>query len=270
MAKYALCIGINDYPGTQNDLVGCVNDATDWYQELEKRGFKVSSLLNKNATKSNMVEAITKIVVDTGSKDISVITFSGHGTWVPDEDDDEADGRDEALCPYDITKGNVLGDDQLYDIYSRRKQGARIVMISDSCHSGSVAKMSLIMPAMVKEPARIRKVRFLNPSYFLKTDKAIQSAKRVEKTGGNGRIRDAVVLFAGCRDNQYSYDADFNDRPNGAFTYVALNTLRSLSPGADYLTWYKEIKKYLPNVQYPQSPQLSCSSAQRKWKVLAE
>ncbi|WP_349769079.1 caspase family protein, partial [Zoogloea sp.] len=27
MSKKALCIGINDYPGTQNDLSGCVNDA---------------------------------------------------------------------------------------------------------------------------------------------------------------------------------------------------------------------------------------------------
>jgi len=30
MAKLALCIGINDYPGTVNDLSGCVNDAQDW------------------------------------------------------------------------------------------------------------------------------------------------------------------------------------------------------------------------------------------------
>ena len=30
MSKKALCIGINDYPGTQNDLSGCVNDANDW------------------------------------------------------------------------------------------------------------------------------------------------------------------------------------------------------------------------------------------------
>ena len=30
MAKRALCIGINDYPGTGSDLAGCVNDAHDW------------------------------------------------------------------------------------------------------------------------------------------------------------------------------------------------------------------------------------------------
>jgi len=28
MGKHALCIGIDDYPGTDSDLAGCVNDAT--------------------------------------------------------------------------------------------------------------------------------------------------------------------------------------------------------------------------------------------------
>ncbi len=35
MAYKALCIGINDYPGTQNDLSGCVNDAQDWAAEAQ-------------------------------------------------------------------------------------------------------------------------------------------------------------------------------------------------------------------------------------------
>ncbi|MGE5839594.1 MAG: caspase family protein, partial [Deltaproteobacteria bacterium] len=39
MAKRALCIGINDYPGTGSDLAGCVNDANDWAVLLKKRGF---------------------------------------------------------------------------------------------------------------------------------------------------------------------------------------------------------------------------------------
>jgi hypothetical protein len=34
MSKRALCIGINNYPGTHMDLNGCVNDANDWAAEL--------------------------------------------------------------------------------------------------------------------------------------------------------------------------------------------------------------------------------------------
>jgi len=113
--KRSLHIGINDYPGTQNDLSGCVNDANDWEEALKQHGFQTVSIVDGQAKKSNMVEAISKIVSDTGKDDIAVITYSGHGTWVADEDGDEPDGRDEALCPYDIMDGNILTDDELYD-----------------------------------------------------------------------------------------------------------------------------------------------------------
>ena len=116
--KRSLHIGINDYPGTGNDLSGCVNDANDWRKAMEARGFQATPLIDGEASKSNMVEAISKIVSDTGRDDIAVITYSGHGTWVPDEDDDELDSRDEALCPHDITQGQILTDDKLYEIFS--------------------------------------------------------------------------------------------------------------------------------------------------------
>ena len=43
MDKRALCIGINDYPGTGSDLAGCVNDANDWAEALAGRGFEVAA-----------------------------------------------------------------------------------------------------------------------------------------------------------------------------------------------------------------------------------
>ena len=52
MAKKALCIGINNYPGTHMDLQGCVNDANDWAGVLGARGFKVATLLDDQATKA--------------------------------------------------------------------------------------------------------------------------------------------------------------------------------------------------------------------------
>ena len=135
--KRSLHIGINDYPGTGSDLSGCVNDANDWREAMEALDFQATSYLDGQATKTNMHEAISKIVGDTGQNDIAVITYSGHGTWVSDQDGDESDGRDEALCPHDITQGEILTDDELYEIFSERKRGARIIFVSDSCHSGT-------------------------------------------------------------------------------------------------------------------------------------
>ncbi len=114
MAKNALCIGINNYPGTHMDLQGCANDANDWAAALAERGFKVAKLLDDQATKATMVKAMNDLIGKAGKGDSLVITFSGHGTYQPDEDGDEVDGLDEALCPYDLqTKGEALIDDEI-------------------------------------------------------------------------------------------------------------------------------------------------------------
>jgi hypothetical protein len=76
------------------------------------------------------------------------------------------------------------------------------------------------------------------------------------------------LLMAGCRDAEYSYDADFGARPNGAFTYYALKTLKSLAPGATYADWHKAIQTCLPSASYPQSPQIFGGRGARKFKVL--
>ena len=62
MARYALCIGINDYPGTDMDLAGCVNDANDWAAEFAARGFAVTTLLDAEATKAGMQRAMRDVI----------------------------------------------------------------------------------------------------------------------------------------------------------------------------------------------------------------
>jgi len=93
----------------------------------------------------------------------------------------------------------------------------------------------------------------------------------VEKIKASGKIRAAAVLLSGCKDEEYSYDAWFNGRPNGAFTYAALQTLKSLPDSATYRDWHRDIRNILPHVNYPQTPQLSGSWRQRsKWRVFEE
>jgi len=63
-------------------------------------------------------------------------------------------------------------------------------------------------------------------------------------------------------------DIWFNGKANGAFTYAALKTLNELDEGASYKDCYKAIRKILPHVQYPQTPQIMASRYQKNtWKV---
>src|SRR3954453_6397605 len=98
MAKLALCIGINDYPGTVNDLSGCVNDAQDWSAALDARGFTVRQLIDKAATKKAMQGEMERLVKDAKSGDVAVIQYSGHGSELPDAGGDGGRWRDRALC----------------------------------------------------------------------------------------------------------------------------------------------------------------------------
>lgn len=248
--RYALCVGINNYPGTGSDLNGCVNDARDWKAALEKRGYSVSLLLDGEATYSRMARGIRQLVASGKSGDTLVFTYSGHGSWLPDQDGDEADGRDEMLCPHDVDSGAYLMDDELAEVFGRKKEGVRLYFISDSCHSGTVARFMGAAPGS----GAVVQPRFLHPEVFVK-DKATRKAiKVVSRIAVPGRQKYPALLAAGCRDTEYSYDAYFDGRYNGAFTYHALRALaKSARTPA---VWMGEIRKSLPSHQHPQSPSL--------------
>src|SRR5690606_4919149 len=85
MTKRALCVGINDYPGANMDLAGCVNDATDWQALLERRGYRVARLHDGEATRAALVEGLAELMTGAADGDSLVFTFSGHGSWLPDD-----------------------------------------------------------------------------------------------------------------------------------------------------------------------------------------
>jgi len=278
MARNALCMGINNYPGTHMDLQGCVNDANDWAQVLQQRGYTVAALLDKHATKAAMVRAMEDLIGSAVNGDSLIITYSGHGTYQPDTDGDEIDGLDEALCPYDLqTNGSALTDDEIHTLFSARKPGVKLVLISDSCHSGTVTRAAPAEPE-----ADAPRPRFMPMGNWLPADQLPRTASGnlVSQPGvaiGPSPFQRALakqqgdLLLAGCKEgpNNYSYDAKIGGRYNGAFTYYALKTLKKLPPGASYADWHKAIGEYLPSASYPQSPQIVGNQSARKQKLFS-
>jgi hypothetical protein len=188
-----------------------------------------------------------------------VFTFSGHGTWVPDMDGDEADGRDEALCTYDFQSGGLILDDDLLRLQMLRRMGVRFTIFSDSCHSGSVHRFAPVGRQSGKTAQGWP--RFMPPSAFLSGD-ALQQARAVEHVPARGLSRNTGVLFSGCADDEYSYDAYIDGQPQGAFSEAAV---RSFGSADGYLSWYKRIRGILPSAAYPQTPQLQGSYFQKRF-----
>lgn len=260
MKRLAVCVGINNYPGTQNDLSGCVNDAREWATELTTRGFSTTSLIDSQASKGGIMFHVKDALRQAQPGDVVVFTYSGHGSWTPDLDGDEPDGRDEALCPYDFENG-LLTDDELYEVFTDRNPKVRLVFISDSCHSGTVARFAAIEP-----DANAPKVKYMPPEtagwgeytadYLMSHNAPLRATSRAKSS---------ALLLAGCQDTEYSYDAWFAGRANGAFTRAALQAIRAAPK--TYLEWQQGIRRLLPSTSYPQRPALVGTSTQKSWPL---
>ena len=243
--KKAVCVGINNYPGIFNDLKGCVNDAYDWSALLQDRGFETSIMLDSQATQQNVKAALQDLISAMNAGDVAVFTYSGHGTQVSERDDDESDRYDEAICLYD---GNVI-DDELRVILEGLHPQATLVVISDSCFSGSVTRIA-------PEPAT---PRFIPPSVSTMGKTARRPFLLPEADMPE-------ILISGCTDSEYSYDAEFNGRPNGAMTAYAIQVIKQ-NPDITYRQFHAGLRGLLPSNDYPQSPQLEGSNSNKDRKI---
>lgn len=253
--KKAICIGINDYRGTGNDLKGCVNDARNWAKLLKETfGFYIEKLILDNGAKKKLVvKAFKDLLADAVSGDVRVITYSGHGTTVRDKNGDEADGRDEAWCLYD---GNLI-DDDIKAIIAKAPAGVRLTILSDSCHSGTITRA--FMGTLDNE--EYSKPRYMPPKDDV--DAFAMSELPLKKSVFAPRNEMKELLISGCKSTEYSYDAKIGGKPTGAFSYYAIEILKK-NPKITYEKFHKLLRKKLPSTQYPQMPQLEGSEANKK------
>jgi hypothetical protein len=137
---YALLVGLksvdpDSYGGWDgvNGCWGCELDVDNIERILKPIGYHVRILKTKEATRDKILSALYRTADNTVAGDIFVFYYSGHGGQQPDLNDDESDGKDETLVAYD----REVIDDKIHEALMRFKAGVRIVMISDSCNSGS-------------------------------------------------------------------------------------------------------------------------------------
>jgi len=263
--RHSLHIGINNYPGTANDLRGCVNDANNWEDLLSSQyGFSTTKLLDSKATHRNVVKEIKKIVELAKKDSHVVITFSGHGTNVKDQGEkDEQDGRDEALCLYSGgPNGGLLIDDELRELLGGLDKEARLTFISDSCHSGTVTRSFLNLVNGEDSP----RARFLPPEddelNFSVAPKSVSRKLMHPKEDMNH------ILISGSSPIQYSYDAKISGSFQGAMSANAIAILKG-NPACTYNKFYKLLQGRLPSRRFPQNPQLESNSDLLKMKVFS-
>lgn len=150
-------IGLNHvdpsgYNGWDGQLSGCINDAQDMKAIADGLGYQSVLLTDAQATSSSVIQQIGSAAQQLTSGDILMLTYSGHGGQVPDVNGDEDDGSDETWVLYD----RQLIDDELYSLWAQFQAEVRIVMLSDSCHSGTVLRMLSTYTEITREMSRSR------------------------------------------------------------------------------------------------------------------
>lgn len=145
--KYAVVIGIDDYPGTANDLVYTDDDAREMSQTLTQvYGYNpenIHLLIGIEASVENIQNAINDIKEKARTGDEVVFFFSGHGGKGRASDGDK-EAIDESIISHDGNPNGMLyhiWDGQLKLLFSEF-QTSRIIFIFDSCLSGGMTDLS--------------------------------------------------------------------------------------------------------------------------------
>merc|ERR1712110_1299932 len=58
----------------------------------------VKEVCNQQATSDNVLAAIKEVGNQCNENDVFILYYTGHGDGLPDDDGDEADHKDEAMC----------------------------------------------------------------------------------------------------------------------------------------------------------------------------
>jgi hypothetical protein len=252
----ALTLGLNSvdpkhYGGWSGDLNACEADAQDMTAIAQSKGFSVTSLLTKEASRARVIDGIRKAAKALKNGDIFMLSYSGHGGQLPDLNNDEPDGMDETWCLYD----GELVDDELYAFFGKFAQGVRILMFSDSCHSGTVAKLAYYHGSLAASGTAVGgqvKFRAMPPEVALRTyrlNKAFYDEILTSKVpkAALPEAKASILLVSGCQDNQLSQDGAFN----GLFTGQLLKVWKHGLFKGDYRSFHQAILKRMPPNQTP-------------------
>jgi hypothetical protein len=265
MTKRALLIGINKYQIAGADLRGCVNDVNDLKTTLvDSCGFKpadITVLIDAAATKKAMQAGIRTLVSASKKGDVALLHYSGHGSNVPDENGDEADGRDEILCPTDLDWSDPLRDDWLRTTFDGLRAGVSFTAIMDCCHSGTNTRAILPPDAPVKErylpsPWGLAAVESRRPLPRKITSELRRSPRAARKAKDIVPAELPEVLITGCRDTQTSADAFINNRYNGALTFALVEAIRASRGRLTYRELHDRVCGELKVRKFDQVPQL--------------
>jgi hypothetical protein len=256
-ADRALVVGVEKYgDGRVPETPGCVQDALRTAEFLQsKYGFSASGvkvLTNEQATAANVEREFRRWLIEgTQPGDRVFFLYAGHGSQLPDDNGDEADGLDETIAPYDVNPETGAGEirDDLFDELIAELSGRRAVLVFDSCHSGTISRE---IPKLRAFP-RGGGARYLpRPDQFKELAKPLPGTREVggataysvgpapqsrdlKRVGGfldSSKVKSlsGVVVISAAAPTQRAYPVEVGSELRGALSYVFAETQQADAP----------------------------------------
>lgn len=147
--KKALLIGISKYQeNTGWHSITCDYDIKYLKEALIQSDFEsenINILKDSLATRAGIIKSLTDMEAKAKTGDVIFIHFSGHGLQVYDDNNDEKDGFDECIVPYDsYVRGagqKQIRDDELIELLNKIRlkigKAGQLVFSIDASHSGN-------------------------------------------------------------------------------------------------------------------------------------
>jgi hypothetical protein len=267
---YALLVGIDQYRPPIRSLRGCANDVRAIQALLEQRivgtedrleGPRV--LLNEDATRQAVIDGFRQYLANAREGDVVLFYYSGHGSQAqtpPEFQYLEPDRLDETLVCYDSRRAGQydLADKELAKLIAEvAEQGPHIVVILDSCHSGSGTRAADTegvrsietdhrqrpVDSFIVSPAEARALSSMRTAAETFTDWAALPQ-------GNH------VLLAACRAEEEAKERFVEGEQRGVFSYFLIKTLQGTGESPTYRDLLKRVNALVRMNAARQSPQL--------------
>jgi hypothetical protein len=222
--KYAMVVGLADYPDGVGDLALVANDVDAFVEMLvDDLGYDrdyVYVLEDHHATRDNILDGMSEFLGRAGPDGTAMFYFSGHGTQaqanvsLTEPIDIEEDGVDEALVAYD----KLIIDDEV-GFALRLLDAGHITAFVDSCHAGTAVRDGVNQTKFIKaeEAKSMMPQRYLTDEFDL---------GRMKAEGHDlSTLDERVAYYASSLHDELSWTA--GDVDMSVYTFFLTETMPS-------------------------------------------
>lgn len=260
MKLYALLIGINEYsPASKSSirsLQACLNDVANvkgflkaYYADLITDEGQILELTNAQATRENVINGFKKHLTQAKEGDVALVFYSGHGSWgvtAPEFPKSTTDNQEQTWVLYDSREEGKydLADKEIALLLEEAGENQpHLVVIADSCHSGSVtrdvAEFQQMRPRFTSGTTEPRPLEtYLGGAYTQRPDLTIPSTNH--------------LLIAACERKEVALEAD----GQGQFTKSLLTVVNKNGGQIQYSDLFIQVRAAIKSWVEKQTPQL--------------